>query len=262
MRLLSLVFLAAGLLLVLSACSSIPGLKSAPSNTALATGQLSPLETLQRSVERQQEIKSFRSSMDMIVDAMGERMAMTADMEMAWDGRMRMVSSMDTPDGEMSFTVIVSESDLYMKMPGEDWVRIPGGAADGSMDQSLWPVEADLLGGFFSTEETPWHLFSVTSLGREHVDNVETEHLRVQVDLQGLWEEQPDETTQFIESMFSQQFLDDLMQMELELWIDDQGYPRRALIEMSVSDIVNMKMDALMYDFNEDIVIALPQSYS
>ena len=253
-------------IVLLTACSAIPGLEPAPTTTTLTTELLSPLEILQKSVERQKNIKSFRSSIDVILRAMGERVTMTADIKMDQDGRMRMDSSMDAPDGEMSFTFIISEPDLYMKMPDADWVLIPGGAAEELMDESLSGFETDLLGSFFSAEEIPWDSFSVKSLGKEHVDNVETEHLWIQVDLQKLWQEAPDETKQFIESVLSeefgefQEFLEELRQMDLDLWIDDQGYSRRARIEMNISNMMFVEMDQRMFDFNEDIVIGLPQN--
>lgn len=253
-------------IVLLTACSAIPGLEPAPTTTTLTTELLSPLEILQKSVERQKNIKSFRSSIDVILSAMGERVTMTADIKMDQDGRMRMATSMDTPDGEMSFTFIISEPDLYMKMPDADWVLIPGGAAEELMDESLSGFETDLLGSFFSAEEIPWDSFSVKSLGKEHVDNVETEHLWIQVDLQKLWQEAPDETKQFIESVLSeefgefQEFLEELRQMDLDLWIDDQGYSRRARIEMNISNMMFVEMDQRMFDFNEDIVIGLPQN--
>ena len=147
MRLLSLIILTAGLLLVLPSCSTIPGFKSPPTPTR-------PLEILQKSVERLKDTKSFRSSVDVVMSAMGERMVMAAEIEVASDGRVQMFTSMDGPDGDLSFAFIVSDPDLYLKMPEEDWVRIPGGAVEGSMDDSL-PVDTDLLGSFFSNEEIP-----------------------------------------------------------------------------------------------------------
>ena len=247
---------------MLSACSVIPGSKSASKITTLSGELLSPLEILQMSVERQKEIKSFRSTAYMVTSGFGERLAMTVELEMAQDGRVRMASSMDTPDGEMNFTIITSETDVYMKMPDADWVRMASGAAEGLGGQSVSSFEADFFGSFFSTDEVPWHLFSVTHLGREYVADVETDLLVVQMDLEELWQEESDQMTEFIESVFSEQFIKELMQMELLIWIDAQGYTRRAFMEINVSDMMSVEMDQWMFDFNGNVVISLPQDYS
>lgn len=265
MRLASLAILAAALVLVLAACGVIPGSKPVSTPTRLTDGELSALEILKKSVERQKDIRSFRSTMHLLVSGMGEEVLLSVDIEMAQDGRVRMNSSMGTPDGEMSFAFILAEPDLYMKMPGDDWALIPGGAADGILDQSFSSVDADLLGTLFSTDETPWDSFSVISLGREHVDNVETEHLWVQMDLPQLWEEQPHEMRKFFESVLAdeledfEEFIENLLQMDLEIWIDDEGYTRRTLIGMSMGDMMSALVDQRMFDFNEHFVIELPQ---
>jgi len=125
MRLVSLAILAAALILVLAACSAIPGLRPLSTPTRLTDYGLSPLEMLIKSAERQKDIRSFRSTVTLIVSGMGEQVVVSADIEMAQDGRVRMNSSMGTPDGNMSFAFILVEPDLYMKMPGEDWALIP-----------------------------------------------------------------------------------------------------------------------------------------
>ena len=88
----------------------------------------------------------------------------------------------------------------------------------------------------------------------------------VKVDLQKLWEGQPDQTRQFAQSVLSEEFdefetfLQDLLQMELELWVDAEGYSRRARIEMSMADMMFVEIDQRMFDFDEDIIIRLPEN--
>ena len=212
--LLTLIILSGGLLLGLSACDGIPGFKSAstPISTALTTSSLSPMELFQKSIETQADIRSFRALMDSAITAEGERLTFDADIEMAQDGRVRMLFSMAGFEGNMTFESVVSEPDIYLKMPDSGWLRMSGGAVDGFLDQSLSAPDIDLLGDLFPAGEEAWDLFSVKSLGRERVDNVEAEHLSVDVDFQRLWDQQLNESGQFFGSVFPDDLTAGLMQ--------------------------------------------------
>lgn len=196
-------------------------------------------------------------------------MTFNADIEMAQDGRVRMIARMAGPEGNMTFESVVSEPDIYVKMPEAGWVRMSGGAVDGFLDQSLSAPDIDLLGGFFPAGDEAWDLFSVKSLGREWVDNVEAEHLRADVDFQKLWDQQLNESGQFFGSVFPEDLTAELMQevnqqveMGIELWVDDEGYTRRTKIDMNFGDVMSMVMDMRVFDFNEKIAIQLPRDYS
>ncbi|MFQ5872938.1 MAG: hypothetical protein ACE5JL_03950 [Dehalococcoidia bacterium] len=284
MRLLLPVVLIAGLLLVLSACDAIAQLEqepaptptSTPISTATTTPTLSPttspLEILQQSIERQREIKSFRSKMDLVSRVEEQGLALSIgvefDMEMDQDRRMRMATVADTPVGRISAEVIISGLDMYVKPPDEGWVRLAG-ALEELTEQSLY-LFPDFQRSFFDIQEIPWELYSVTFLGREQVNEIDTSRLQVQVDFAKLWERQPDEMRQFLESVSSEnvqvEFLDELIQQTelktLDFWIDDQGYARRAFIEINIGDTMFIEMDQRMFDINESFVIELPQDYS
>ncbi len=284
MRLLLPIVLTAGLLLVLSACDALAQLEQAPTpaptstpiSTATETPTLSPttspLEILQQSIERQREIKSFRGKMDLVSRVEDQGLALSIgvefDMEVDQDGGMRMATVTNTPLGRISAEVIISGLDMYVKPPDEGWVRMAG-ALEGLTEQSLY-LFPDFHRSFFDIQEIPWELYSVTFLGREQVNEIDTFRLRVQVDFAKLWERQPDEMRQFLEAVSSENvqvgFLDELIQQTelttLDFWIDDQGYARRALIEINIGDTVFIEMDQRIFDINESFVIELPQDYS
>jgi hypothetical protein len=56
--------------------------------------------------------------------------------------------------------------------------------------------------------------------------------------------------------------LGDLAINEIEVWIDEEGYIRRILMGIAMSSASSVRFDMKMFDFNDDITVDLPASYS
>jgi hypothetical protein len=118
----------------------------------------------------------------------------------------------------------------------------------------------------------PWELYQPESLGREGLDGITTERIRLQVDLQKVWERLDErQKQQFVQRVApgrgtgSPKDLEGMLQQmrmdRIEVWIDGQGFTRRITMEMSLGGTPSIRMDLRMFDLNQDIIVELPKEY-
>ena len=226
------------------------------------------MEVFQHSARAMEGLKSFRSRMDIETETSGVNVRIAMNMEQARDGRLRSLMVINSPEGKQEFETIMSEPDVYAREPQHGWVRI-NIEEQPDLGQAFQTAN---LGFFdiFPAEEVPWDLYTVDSLGREHVDGVWTEHLSVQADFQELWnlfgEEGKRNLTQVLAGPAGgrgdpDQLLDEVKVKGIDIWIDDQGYARRMIMEMELGELGTIKIDMRAFDFNEDIRVELPQDF-
>ena len=197
----------------------------------------------------------------------GKKVLITMDMERARDGQMRLLAAIDSPEGKQEIETIMSDLDVYIREPEQRWVRMST-----EQNQELGQAFQTANLGFFDifpAGEVPWDLYTVETLGREDVDGVPTEHLSVQADFQELWnrigEERRRNLTQALAGPaggfgHSNEPFDQVEVKRVDIWIDDQGYARRTLMEMELGEL-GIKMDIRAFDFNQDILVELPQDF-
>ena len=120
----------------------------------------------------------------------------------------------------------------------------------------------------FPGEDVPWQLYEIESLGTEVVDGVETEHLGIQMDFAEILDRMDKETKEQISQTMALGGLSGvgaLKQVDvtkLEVWIDDSGYNRRTIMEMTLGADAAMALDMRMFDFDQTISIELPENVS
>ncbi|MFQ5945642.1 MAG: hypothetical protein ACE5NC_05250 [Anaerolineae bacterium] len=259
-------------LLLLSAACGTP----APAPTPTPTPTPTPLEVMQGSAARMQEVQSFRAELDMDMDleVEGESVALTMTAQMAWaqDGTIDMAFTMELPAplGQMAFQEIVSEGDIYLRLGDLGWFRLTGEAAREFTGLDPETLSLDFFRGLVPAGDVPWDLYTIEDLGREEVDGVQTQHLGIQVDIPRLLRElDPESRQQLIQTFgaFGQDptQLEELMESaeirQMEVWIDDQGYQRRTLMEISYGALGTVRFDILVSDLNQDITVQPPDEY-
>ena len=237
-----------------------------------------PLEVLQESYERGKDIKSFRAHMVMEITVPDEKVVMTVDMEKGRDGRILTVTGIDVSGDKQSIEVIIADPYAFVKVPDQGWTQISAQAIAASTGQSLEAVTnpTAFFSSLFPAQEEPWELYAVESLGREVVDGVKTEHLSIQLDFREVWQHlDQQQKLQFLPAspdpeVDIEQLMETMEVRGVEVWIDDKGYSRRAVMEISFGGEalrslgvgeMSMKMDMRTFDIDKKITIGFPEGY-
>lgn len=102
-------------------------------------------------------------------------------------------------------------------------------------------------------------------LGREDVRGVSTTHLRATISMQKAYAELDAETRAAIEELVEQQGMPSTYPMEI--WIDDDGLPRRLAFEMSQLNPVTNEQMAIsttmeFYDFGAEVDLTPPAEHT
>ncbi|MCH7605757.1 MAG: hypothetical protein IH962_01250 [Chloroflexi bacterium] len=146
------------------------------------------------------------------------------------------------------------------------WVHMGTGSLAGITGQPM-PGLNDPLGFYenlFPGEGIRWDLYEVEFLGKEVMDGVQTEHLKIEMDFAKILRQMGGETKAKFSEIVGGSSLDALGEIQvqrLEIWVDDLGYTRRTIMEMDLGRSGAMAFDMRMFDFNEDITDNLPENY-
>ncbi len=227
-------------------------------------------QLLQRSLQLTDLLQSFRAQVDMNMTMQGQDLPLSFNMAKAANGRMRLVMEMDSLAAGMRMEMIISGDEMFANLPGAGWMRLDASALSGMLGPA-GPGIDDPLGMFdslFPTGDLPADLYNIQSLGPDEVDGVPTEHLVILMDLNKVL----DVIGQGNDAHFSQLMalsgepvpdgLGDLDINEIEVWIDEEGYMRRIVMEIAMSSASSVSFDMQMFGFNDEINIALPASFS
>lgn len=246
--------------------TSAPVSTPTPTATPIPEG-FSALELLHQSTDAMAEVQSLRATMDGELISPEESAAWAMEMEVAADGTTRIVmtvtSAVDGLDVQQQFEVIQSSTYVYLKDPVTGWVRASIEAAD--LPSSTF--DSNLFLDLFKDEDIPWEYISVEALGQEDIHGVSAEHLQVRVDFQALMQAQMQELQEGMgeqEAAMSELFqaLTALIPpVELELWVDQQGFVRKQHMQMSMGTEIAVTVNVEIFDINEEVVIDLPQDF-
>ena len=249
-----------------SASNATPAAESALSNQTA-------LDLVKRSAEVMESVKSFRSEIEMQGEVLGEKFSMTMDTALSRDQWMQNTMVLDGPEGDVKIEQVIAPPDVYTNLPdtGFGWIRQDlsdlareaGVSAESMTDPTAYSTS------FLFGDELPWEQYTVSSLGGETIDGIQTEHLKIQVDLAELLAiMSPEGKEKFAQAMGPMSSMiagDGTQQMKfekLEVWIDDSGLQRRISMSIAIGDDINMNMDVLVRDYDEDIVINRPDDYT
>ena len=142
----------------------------------------SALDLMKLSFDRMQDMSSFRAEVAVETEVLGQSVSLVTEMERADGGEVYMRVELESPDGEQVTEMVLARPHVYMKLPNMGWLRI---AIEELADVSGLSEEAfdlDAFASIFPAEDVPWDLYEVESLGRERVDGVQTERLKIRFD--------------------------------------------------------------------------------
>ena len=265
--------LAAAMTLLLLATLGWACTGSETSQPSAGSGEVSgALELYQLSVQRSNSLDSWRSETDLSMVMLGQRVSARMETEVAKDGRARSAMGMDTPQGRVDVETVLGGSFVYTRVPIVGWVRLSGESLGSLTGQSLESLYTNFFQSLFPTEEIPWEIVTVESLGSEVLDGTPTEHLRIGMDFQqyvdSLDLEALEQVPQAIaagviagEAADFERLLDGVAVQSLEVWVDGDGYTHRMYMDYSVPSQGDIQLDMRMFDHGQDIRIEVPTSF-
>ena len=231
------------------------------------------LELLKRSTGVMDTLGSFRAQMNMDGIVSGAELSVSMDIEIGDNEWAHTDMSIDTSDGRVRVEQVLTQHHAYTSFPSEDigWMRIDleALAESESLPTQLLTDPTGFSSSIFPAEDIPWELYSIESAGREPINGVETEHLRISVDFQELWATLNPQQQQQLGLLFNpatlgldpEELPEQIEYKELEMWIDGSGYIRRFEMNFAVGDAVSLSMDMTIFDIGESIDVDEPDDY-
>ena len=216
----------------------------------------SPLELLKRAAKVMVEVDGFRSQTVMELEDSGQRATVFFDMEIAardnWKAEMRVEESGSTVQ---QVDLVVVASDTYLKPPRGGWSKMSSGEYAALTGQPPESLQLSLGSQLFSPEDTPWHLWTVESLGREVIDGVDLEHLRISGSFQEIYEAYgPEVRDELLGAVLGGDNQFDPRDMEFEsidIWIDHEGYQHKMVLDLKLGAAASSKITIIAGDFGD-----------
>lgn len=220
------------------------------------------LNALTAAAEKATDAGSSRMTMDMSMNFGGQELSVEGEGVFDYDDRVGEMTMSITGAGlpsAQSIDMIVDGDFLYMKAPpslgAPGWTRmdmseIPGGTNQFSQDPSQY---LDFLRG--AGED-------VEEVGTEEIDGVETTHYEADLSLDAILEQAPEGDAEALRSQLEALGGGDTIPSEV--WIDEDGLPRRIKLTMHVeSDGQSADMDITMglSDYGIEVDVEPPEDY-
>jgi hypothetical protein len=238
---------------------------------------VSPKDAVLNAMKAAYEAETLHEELEMSVSGGGESFSMSGEGDIDnVHQRVDMTMDMGALGGKMQ--VLMDDGVMYMRSPifqdaGTEWI---------SMDPSkMDPAAAAQFGGFGAGTSDPSAylglfagVFDVRDSGEQQLQGVSTTHYVGTIDLQKVLEgfadvvgKDVDEATRKQLQMMVKQFeslgIDE--KIPFEIWIDEDGLPRRQRISMDFSDLVpgdeaaSMQMTVDFSDFGKPVEIEIPR---
>lgn len=211
------------------------------------------------------EAGSSRVTMTMAMSVSGQSLELTGEGAFDYDeqvGEMTMTIGGAGLGDPQSMETIVDGTYLYTKMPaalGGDggWVRmdmtsVAGGASQFSQDPSQYL--SFLRGASDEIEE----------VGTEEIDGVTTTHYEAELSFDKILEQAPDEEAADEIRAQLEALGGELDSIPSEVWIDEDGLPRRMQVEMSVEaqgQTADMEITMDLFDYGVDVNVEPPADF-
>ena len=237
---------------------------------------LEPRDVVLNAIEAVYDADTLHQELEMKVSAAGESFSFSGDADVDQENQeLEMTMDLGLMGGEMD--MVMADGVVYMRSPlfqdaGTEWV---------SLDPSkMSPEEAASFGGFGAGTTDPSAyaglfagVFKVEEAGEQDIGGVPTTHYTGTIDLTRVLENFGDvvgaevdgatkEQLEMAVDQFEALGIDD--RIPFELWIDEDGLPRRQRISMDFGDLVPGADDASLdmtvdYSaFNEPVEIDVP----
>ena len=223
------------------------------------------------------EAGTFHQDLEISVSAGGQSFSFSAEADVDNERKqVDMTMDLGMLGGEMQ--ILVDGGVMYMRSPlfqdaGTEWV---------SMDPSkMDPAAAAQFGGFGAGTTDPSAyvglfagVFDVKASGQQELKGVSTTRYVGTIDLKKVLESFSDVVGEDVDAVTREQLETAVEQFEslgidekipFEIWIDDEGLPRRQRIMMDFGELVpgteaaNMEMTVDFSDFGEPVDIEVPR---
>jgi hypothetical protein len=223
------------------------------------------LEVLAAAADKVSDAGSSAMTMTMTMDVDGDEVTAEGEGVFAWieeTGEMTVTMSGSGRPGEGEMDLIIDGDDVYMKMPpelgaGAGWYRMDasgvgsgvGGANQLSQDPSQF---VEFLRG--ASED------GVQDLGTEEVRGVSTHHYKAEISFEKMLDQARDQEA--VEAMRAQlEAFGDVDSFPMEVWIDEDGLPRRMDVVMDMADIGAMDASIEMFDYGVEVDVRPPRKF-
>jgi hypothetical protein len=249
---------------LLSACADGP----APVN---------PRDAVLDAMQAVYEMETLHQELEMSISAAGEDLSFSGESDVDnVHQRIDMTMDMGMFGGEME--ILMDDGVVYMRSPvfedvGTEWVSLDPSKID--------PAAAAQLGGFgMGTMDPSAYIglfagaFDVKASGEQELDGVSTTHYVGTIDLAKVLEGFSDVVGEDVDAATKEQLEMAVEQVRMlgidkkipfEIWIDEDGLPRRQRITMDFGDLVpgteeaSMEMTVDFSDFGEPVDIEIPR---
>jgi hypothetical protein len=223
------------------------------------------------------EAGSFHQSLEMSVSAAGQEFSMSGEADVDNEHqRIDMTMDLGMLGGEMQ--MVMDGGVVYMRSPlfsdvGTEWISMDPGEMD--------PAAAAQFGGFGAGTTDPSAflglfagVFDVEAAGAQELKGVPTTHYVGTIDLRKVLEGFSNVVGKDVDAVTRKQLEMAVDQFEslgideripFEIWIDDEGLPRRQRITMDFGDLVpgpeqaSMEMSVDYSDFGKPVDVRIPR---
>lgn len=233
-------------------------------------GGAAGVNALAAAAENATDAGSSAVTMTMSINAGGQEMSIDAEGAFDFDdqiGEMTMTMEGAGLPEALEIDMIVEDQYAYMKMPaelgmGEGWFRMdmssmPGVGANGANQFSQDPSQyLDFLHGASDGE--------IEEVGTDDVDGVSTTHYKAELSFDKILEQAPDqEAAEELEAQLDS-LGGDFDSIPSEVWIDEDGLPRRMTISMEFDaggqdGDMDISMD--FFDYGIDVDVEPPKDF-
>jgi LppX_LprAFG lipoprotein len=239
---------------------------------------VSPRDAVLDAITAVYEAGSYHQELRMSMSAEGQSFSITADADVDNATRQAAVTmDLGMMGGEME--IVMDDGVIYMRSPAFEGAPTPWVSLDPS---KMDPAAAAQFGGFGAGTTDPSAyaglfagVFDVDASGEADIDGIATTRYTGTIDLQKVLEgfaevvgEEADaKTTEQLEAAVEQfEALGIDGKIPFQIWIDDEGLPRRQRITMDFGDLVpgsgdaNMEMTVDYSAFGEPVDVELPKA--
>lgn len=225
------------------------------------------INALAAAADNATEAGSSGMRMEMTMDVQGQEIALEGEGEFDFEeqvGEMTMTVSGSALGGqEQSLDMILDGEYVYMKMPpelgGPGWQRMAtediagAGASQFNQDPSQY---LEFLRGASEGE--------IEEVGTEEIDGVSTTHYKADLSFDKMLDQAPDqEAADEIRAQF-EAMGGDIDTIPSEVWIDEDGLPRRMQLSMSIEaegQTAELDMTIDLFDYGVDVEVEPPADY-
>jgi hypothetical protein len=239
---------------------------------------VSPRDAVLDAMTAVYEAGSYHQELRMSMSAEGQSFSITADADVDNATRQAaMTMDLGLMGGEME--MIMDDGVIYMRSPAFEGAPTPWVSLDPS---KMDPAAAAQFGGFGAGTTDPSAyaglfagVFDVKASGEADIDGIATTRYTGTIDLQKVLESFAEIVGEDADAKTTEQLVAAVEQFEalgidgtipFQIWIDDEGLPRRQRITMDLGDLVpgtgdaQMEMTVDYSAFGEPVDVELPKA--